>query len=67
MASVSYEDSEGDKYKGTGLEYGVGIKIDMGSSAAITLDYTILPEATNDKWKIDVDSEILSLGFQYYP
>ncbi|AUM12980.1 outer membrane beta-barrel protein [Ketobacter alkanivorans] len=67
LANISYEDSEGDKYKNTGLEYGVGLKINLGTSSAITLDYTFLPDAENDEWDLDIEAEMLSIGFQFYP
>lgn len=67
LAYINYEDSDGDKYKNTGLEFGIGAKLKVGSSSAITLDYTLLPDAENDYWDLDVEAEMLSIGFQYYP
>lgn len=64
FAKVTFEDSVGDKYKGDGLEYGVGAQFNVSEAAAIVLEYSFLPDADNDYWEIDVESEVISIGFQ---
>ena len=42
----------------------MGAQFNVSEAAAIVLEYSFLPDADNDYWEIDVESEVISIGFQ---
>ena len=67
LARISFEDSDNDTYSKTGLTYGVGASVSVSENFALTLDYTVLPDAENKEYELDIESNMISIGFQYYP
>ena len=67
LARISFKDSENDTYTKNGLTYGVGANVSVGKNMALTLDYTVFPDAENKEYELDVESSMISIGFQYYP
>jgi hypothetical protein len=67
IASVEFEDGDGDKYDDMGLTYGFGVKFNTGSVGAVVIEYAVLPDAVNDEYGIDlnVESEMLSIGYEF--
>lgn len=64
FAGLSFEDDDNDTYRENGVTYGVGAKLSLGGSGAITLDYTVFPDIENDKVGVDVEVDMISLGYQ---
>src|SRR5690606_12422933 len=64
VVGVSYKDEDNDSYRENGLSYGVGAKLNVGGSGAVTLDYTVLPDIDSDEFGFEIESEIISIGYQ---
>ena len=67
LARITFEDSDNDEYSKNGFSYGVGGQVSINETMAITLDYTVFPDAENKEYELDVESQMISIGFQYYP
>lgn len=66
VASIAFEGND-EKFRELGIEYGVGMKVGMGSYA-ITLDYIILPDVDlGTDFDLELESEMISVGLRYYP
>ncbi len=65
VVGVSYDDEDNDRYRENGLAYGVGAKLNVGGSGAVTLDYTVLPDIESDEYGFTVESAIISIGYQF--
>jgi hypothetical protein len=56
------------KFKEDGLSYGVGVGIEVGKNGAVELNYLVLPDielSSNDQF-LDVENELISLGYNWY-
>lgn len=67
FARITFEDSDKDTYDENGLTYGIGAQFSVSETLAFTLDYSVFPDAENKEYELDVESDMISIGFQYYP
>ncbi|MCG8316396.1 MAG: porin family protein [Pseudomonadales bacterium] len=65
LTKVEFEDSDKDKYDDVGLSYGLGGKINLSSNVAVSLEYVVLPDAKNDEWNIDIESNSINFGIDF--
>lgn len=66
FAAIEFEDSDGDKYDDTGVSFGFGAKVNVDRNAALTLEYTILPDAEyKDYSALQFESEMISIGAEF--
>ena len=56
------------KFKEDGLSYGIGVGIEVGKSGAVELNYLVLPdiELASGNQFVDVENELISLGYNWY-
>ncbi len=72
FVSLAYEDDYDIEYDESGLALGFGIKFNTGSVGAVTIDYSVLPDAKFEdttpfgSFEAEVESSFLAVGYQFY-
>lgn len=67
LVAIEYTDSDDDNYEDTGFSYGFGARFNTGRVGAVTVEYSVLPDAINDEYgfDIEIESSMLAVGYQF--
>lgn len=66
FASVEYDSDDADySVDDTGIMFGIGAKVNFDRNAAMTIEYTILPDVEDDNSSLEVESDMISIGAQF--
>lgn len=65
FAKVEYEFDPSYSIDDTGVTFGAGVSVSVNRNAAMTLEYTILPDVEDGATGIQAESDMISLGAQF--